>query len=172
MIGKCLGLILAGLSLIGPAQAQKIESSGISIVSPWARATPGGAKVGAAFLEVRAAPGAGDKLIDAKSDVAGAVEIHNHVHEGGVMKMRRVDGIDVAGGKSIVLKPGGYHLMLMDLKKPLRQGEKLPLTLVFEKAGEVKLEAAIGPVGATGPGTGGAKRGGAAPKSGGDAHKH
>lgn len=89
------------------------------------------------------------------------------------MKMRRLDGVTVAGGQSVTFKPGGYHLMLMDLKQPLKQGEKLPLTLVFEKAGEVSVEAAIAAIGAAGPPGGGqAGQGKTAPAKAGSGHKH
>lgn len=147
-----VGLIVIATDLCVPAQAQDVKAGDITVVTPWARATPGGAKVGAAYLEVRAAAGAEDRLVGAKSPAAGAVEIHEHVNERGVMKMRRVDGITVPGGQTVSLKPGGHHLMLMDLKRPLKQGEKLPLTLEFEKAGAVAVEATIAPIGAKGPG--------------------
>ena len=106
------------------------------MVHPWARATPGGVKVGGAYLEVKAAAGKGDRLIAVKSPVAGSAEIHSHITEGGISRMRRVDGIAIAGGKSVVLAPGGYHIMLMDLEQPLKEGDLMKLTLVFEKAGE------------------------------------
>ncbi len=133
--------------------AQDIRSGGITIAAPWARATPGGAKVGAAFLEIRSEPGADDKLVAAKSPAAGTVEIHDHIRDGSVMKMRRIEAIAVAGGKTAALKPGGQHLMLMDLKGDLREGETVEVTLVFEKAGEIKVPVPIGKVGAmSGPG--------------------
>ena len=118
------------------------------MVAPWARATPGGAKVGGAYLELKAAAGAGDRLVSASSTAAGTVEIHEHANEGGVMKMRRIDGLAVPAGGSVVLKPGGYHLMLMDLKQPLKQGDKLQLTLTFEKAGALSVEGPVAPLGA------------------------
>ncbi len=151
MAAKWLGAALLTGLLCLPAHGQDVKAGGITIVTPWARATPGGAKVGGAYLEIKAAQGAADRLVAAKSPLAGKVEIHEHVHEGDVMKMRRVDGVAVAGGQSVTFKPGGYHLMLMDLKHGLKQGEKLPLTLVFEKAGEVNVEATIAPIGAMGP---------------------
>jgi copper(I)-binding protein len=148
----------------GPAAAQEVSIKGITVANPWARATPGGAKVGVAFFEMKAAPGPGDKLVSAKSPVAGNVEIHNHIMEGGVAKMRRVDGIAVSGGASVALKPGGYHLMLMDLKGPLKEGDRFKLTLGFEKAGEIEVEGNVLSIGAAGPQ-------GAKQQSGG-AHKH
>lgn len=151
MLRRLLALGFAVLLTGAAAQAQELKFGGITVVTPWARATPGGAKVGGAYLELKAAAGIEDRLVGAKSPAAGSVEIHNHISEGGIMKMRRVDGIKLSGGQTVTLKPGGYHLMLMDLKQPLKQGGKLPLTLVFEKAGELAVEATIAPIGAKGP---------------------
>jgi copper(I)-binding protein len=154
MIARWLGAGLAVALLCAPAAAREFKSGGITVVTPWARATPGGAKVGGAYLELKAAPGADDRLVSVRSPVARVVEIHEHVHEGSVMKMRRVDGVTVVGGKTVTFKPGGYHLMLMDLQQPLKQGGKVPFTLVFEKAGEINVEATIAPIGAMGPDAG------------------
>lgn len=174
MIGKWLAASLAAVLLSSPAATQEFKAGGITVSTPWARATPGGAKVGGAFLTISAVQGAGDQLVAVKSPVAGTVEIHDHIEEKGVMKMRRVDGVKVTGGQSVTFRPGGYHLMLMDLKQPLKQGEKLPLTLVFEKAGEIGIEALVAAIGAAGP-TGGNATGPAATKAGpakGGGHKH
>lgn len=144
-----LGALL--LLLPGVPAAHEYASKGITVAHPWARATPGGVKVGGAYLEIRAATGKGDRLIAARSPAAGSAEIHSHIVEGGISRMRRVDAIAVAGGKSVVLAPGGYHLMLIGLKQPLKEGDLLKLTLVFEKAGEIEVEATVEPVGAMGP---------------------
>lgn len=133
------------------ANAQDFTKGGVTVSTPWARATPGGATVAGAFLGIKAAAGADDKLVAARSTVAGSVELHDHINDGGVMKMRRVDGIAIKGGDTVTLKPGGLHLMLMDLKAPLMAGDKVEVTLVFEKAGEVAVTAQIAPVGAAGP---------------------
>lgn len=134
-----------------PATAHEATKGGVTVLHPWARATPGGAKVGAAYLEIKTDAKTADKLIAAKSPVSNRVEIHTHIHEGDVMKMRKVDAIPVAAGKSHVLKPGGDHVMLMDLKAPLKEGDLVKLTLVFEKAGEIEVEATVEPIGAKGP---------------------
>lgn len=173
---KKLGLIGLGL-LAWPslAAAQEFKVGGVTVVAPWARATPGGAKIGGAYLELKAAAGAGDRLVSAASTAAGTVEIHEHVNEGGVMKMRRVDGLAVPAGGSVTLKPGGYHLMLMDLKRPLKQGDKLQLTLTFEKAGTLSVEGPVAPLGAMAAdddaGQSAKRPGKAAPAQGGG-HKH
>ena len=139
------------LIAIGYAGAHEFTSKGVTVAHPWARATPGGAKVGGAYLEIKAEAGRGDRLIAVKSAVAGAVELHNHIMENGVARMRRVDAIAVPAGASVVLKPGGHHLMLTDLKSPLKEGDLLKMTLVFEKAGEIDVEATVEPIGAMGP---------------------
>ena len=146
-----LGALLLPLLLPGVPAAHEYTSKGITVAHPWARATPGGVKVGGAYLEIKAAAGKSDRLVAAKSPVASGAEIHSHIVEGGISRMRRVDGIAIAGGKSVVLAPGGYHLMLTDLKQPLKEGDLLKLTLVFEKAGEIEVEATVEPVGAMGP---------------------
>jgi copper(I)-binding protein len=161
-------IVFAALLIAGHAEAQEFKAGGVTVVKPWARATPGGAKVGSAYLELKAAAGTEDRLVAANTPVAGTVEIHDHINEGGIMKMRRVDGINLSGGQTVKLKPGGYHLMLMDLKQPLKQGGKLPLTLAFEKAGEVAVEAIIAPVGAAGP----SDRAASPPARASGGHKH
>lgn len=133
------------------AGAHEFSAKGVSVAHPWARATPKGAKVGAAYLEIKTDAKTADRLIGAKSAVAGKVEIHTHIHEGDVMKMRRIDGIDVKAGASHVLKPSGDHVMLMDLKQPLKEGDLLKITLIFEKAGEIDIDATVEPIGAKGP---------------------
>ncbi|MDX2307639.1 MAG: copper chaperone PCu(A)C [Hyphomicrobium sp.] len=142
--------LVAGAAITGVA-AHEYAATDIEVRHPWARATPGGTSVGAAFLEIASKSKSDDKLIGANSPIAGKVEIHAHEHADGVMRMRKVDGLDVPAGASVVLKPAGYHVMLFDLKKPLVEGELLPLTLVFEKSGAVTIDATIEPVGARGP---------------------
>jgi len=135
---------------VAPA-AHEYGKGGITVAHPWARATPGGVKVGGAYLEIKAAAGKGDRLVAARSPVAGSAEIHSHTVDGGVVRMVRVDGVAVGGGKSLVLAPGAYHIMLVDLKQPLKEGDLVKLTLVFEKAGEIEVDATVEPVGAMGP---------------------
>jgi copper(I)-binding protein len=127
-----------------PAWAQ------VSVEQPWTRATPPGAKVGAGFMQLRNA-GAADRVVGASSPVAGRVEMHVTLREGEVMKMREVKSFEVPAGGSFELKPGGAHLMLLDLKRPLKKGEKVPLTLKLEKGGELKLELGVEEMGARHP---------------------
>jgi copper(I)-binding protein len=136
---------LIALSLIAlPAWAQ------VSAEQPWTRATPPGAKTGAGFMQLKNA-GAADRVVGASSPVAGRVEMHITVREGDVMKMREVQGFDVPATGSFELKPGGAHLMLMDLKRPIKKGEKVPLTLKLEKGGELKVEMVAEAAGARAP---------------------
>ena len=135
-------MVLAMVAL--PAWAQ------VSAERPWTRATPPGAKVGAGFMVLKNA-GAADRVVGASSPVAGRVEMHITVRAGEVMKMREVKGYDVPAGGSFELKPGGAHLMLMDLKRPIKKGDKVPLTLKLEKGGELKLELTAEEAGARAP---------------------
>lgn len=134
-----------------PLGAHEYASRDVTVAHPWARAMPGGAKVGSVYLEMKAKRGPGDRLVAAHSATAGSVEVHSHIMEQGIAKMRRVDGIAVPGGKSIVLRPDGFHIMLIDLKEPLKEGDLTTVTLVFEKAGEIEVDATVEPIGATGP---------------------
>lgn len=173
---KRLRSVVLGLMVLpAAALAQEFKTGDIVVVAPWARATPGGAKVGGAYLELRAAPGAGDRLVSASSPAASAVEIHEHINDGGVMKMRRIDGLTVPGGASVMMKPGGHHLMLMDLKQSLKQGDKLQLTLTFEKAGTLVVEGPVAPLGAMAADDDAgqnAQQPGKAPPARGGGHKH
>ena len=135
-------MVLAMVAL--PAWAQ------VSAEHPWTRATPPGAKTGAGFMQLKNA-GAADRVVGASSPVAGRVEMHVTVREGDVMKMREVQGFDVPAKGSFELKPGGAHLMLMDLKRPIKKGEKVPLTLKLEKGGELKVEMVAEAAGARAP---------------------
>ena len=139
---RCLILVLF---VALPAWAQ------VSVEQPWTRATPPGSTVGAGFMRLRNA-GAADRVVGASSPVAGRVEMHVTLREGDVMKMREVKSFEVPAGGSFELKPGGAHLMLVDLERPLKKGEKVPLTLMLEKSGERKLELSVEEMGARRPG--------------------
>jgi hypothetical protein len=124
-----------------PVQAQ------MQIEKPWARATAPGARVAGGYLLIRNAGAAGDRLVSASSPAAAKVELHVHSNDNGVMKMREVSGYDVPAKGSFELKPGGAHLMFMDIKRPFKEGEKVPVKLKFEKAGEVGAEFHVGRLG-------------------------
>jgi copper(I)-binding protein len=130
-------LCLALLFLALPAVAQ------VEIQNPWSRATPPGAKIGAGYLTIRNKAASPDRLVGASSPAAARVETHVTVKEGDIFRMREVKGYEVPANGSFELKPGGAHLMLVDLKQPLKEGERVPLTLRFAKAGEVKTELVV-----------------------------
>lgn len=153
MLLKVAATVLVLLAT-APAIAQTSPPKSVTVVEPWARATPPGAKVGAAYMELKSTDGTGDKLLSATSPEAGIVEIHNHIMEGGVARMRRVDAVPVPASGSVALKPGGYHIMLMELKGPLQAGKTIKLELVFETAGKITVDASVRPIGAGGAGSG------------------
>ena len=104
-----------------------------TVKDPWVRGTVAGQKATGMFGQVTST--SGGKLVSASSPVAGVVEIHEMAMEGNVMKMRAVSGLELPAGKAVDLKPGGYHVMLMDLKQELKPGDAVPVTLVIEGAG-------------------------------------
>ncbi|MBN9247766.1 MAG: copper chaperone PCu(A)C [Hyphomicrobium sp.] len=144
---------LAVLAALAPALADAHEATvkGVTVAYPWARATPEGAKVGAAFAEIKTDKDTSDRLVGISSPVAGRAEIHAMTMEGDVMKMRRLDGIDLKPGESVVLKPMANHVMLFDLKQQLKEGDPVKLTLTFAKAGPIEVEGTVEPPGAKGP---------------------
>lgn len=128
--------------------AAAAEPSAIVVTDAWARATPPGAKTGAAYVTVTNKGTAADKLLSASTPVAGEAQLHTTITENGVMKMRPVTAIDLKPGASVTLKPGGMHLMLMDMKQPLKEGDSFPVSLTFEKAGTVEADVKVRKVGA------------------------
>jgi periplasmic copper chaperone A len=141
-----MSLMLASGVAVGPAAAQRQP---VEISNAWARATPGKAENGAAYLTLRSA--AGDRLTEVSTPVAKTAELHEMTMDGTVMRMRQVAGIDLPPGKPVTLKPGGFHVMLLGLAQPLRLGQSFPLTLHFTKAGTQVVSVKIEKVGAMGP---------------------
>ena len=115
----------------------------VAIEHPWSRATAPGVKIAAGYLTVVNKSGAADRLVSASSPAAARVETHVTVKDGDIFRMREVKGYEIPANGRFELKPGGAHLMLVDIKQPLKEGERVPLTLRFEKAGEVKVELAV-----------------------------
>src|SRR5246127_304513 len=149
-----LGAMLAVYLLCAPSgRAEDVKAGDLVISQAWARATPGGAKIGGGYLTIENKGSAPDKLVGVSADVAGKVEVHEMAMNDGVMKMRPLEsGLAIDPGKTVKLAPGGYHLMMMDLKNPLKQGDKVPVTLQFEKAGKVSVSPDVQAVGAQAPG--------------------
>lgn len=134
-----------------PAAAGDAVKGPIAVTGAWARATPPGAKNGAAFLSVGNGGGE-DRVIGARAAVSDKVELHTHLAgSDGVMRMRPVESIPLASGQKVTLEPGGMHVMLIGLKQPLKQGSHFPLTVVLDKAGEVTVEVDVQGPGAAGP---------------------
>ncbi len=130
--------------LATPALAQ------IEIENAWARATPLGAETAAGYMTIRNKSSSPDRLIRVASPLATRVEMHVHIHDGDVMRMRQVKGYDIPANGSLELKSGGAHLMFVDIQRPFKEGEKIPVTLRFERAGEKRVVFIVGRIDATG----------------------
>ncbi|WP_213740983.1 copper chaperone PCu(A)C [Bradyrhizobium sp. dw_411] len=152
IIQRFLVIALLVAPFAAPASAEEIKAGDLVISQGWSRATPGGAKIGGGYLTVENKGSAPDRLIHASGDVAGKIEVHEMAMKNGVMTMRPVDnGLTIEPGKTVKLAPGGFHLMMFDLKNPLKQGDKVPVILEFEKAGKVTLSLDVEGIGAQGP---------------------
>ncbi|CAA7626810.1 conserved exported hypothetical protein [Candidatus Terasakiella magnetica] len=141
-------IILAAALMLFGLQAQAAD---LEVVGPFMRAAPVAGGNGAAFLSIRNHGGA-DRLIAAEAGISKAVELHTHVKDGDIFRMRKVDAIAVAEHGSIDLKPGGDHIMFIGLNAAMKEGAKVPITLVFEKAGKVTVEVPVLAPGAMAPG--------------------
>src|SRR5436190_16054565 len=135
-----------------PAHTQEVKAGDLVISQAWSRATPNGAKIAGGYLTIENKGAAPDRLVGGSGDIAGKVEVHEMAMNNGVMTMRPLDkGLVIEPGKTVKLAPGGYHLMITDLKGPFKQGDKVPVTLEFEKAGKVMLSLDVQGVGAQAP---------------------
>ncbi len=143
------GVQLAAVS----AQAADYDVGGIHIAQLWARATPKGASTAAGYMTITNNGPASDRVSCVSSDVSARCQIHSMTMEGGVMKMRPIEGgLEIKPGETVVLKPSGAHVMFLDLKQPLQQGKTVKATLKFDKAGTVDVEYQIAAIGAAAPG--------------------
>ncbi|MEI6204550.1 MAG: copper chaperone PCu(A)C [Enhydrobacter sp.] len=137
--------LLPGLALADDYKVGQLEIS-----QPWARATAPTAPAGGGFLAITNRGTATDRLITVRTPVAEQAQIHEMKMDGNVMRMRELEhGLEIPAAATITLAPGGFHLMLMGLKKPLTKGTRVPLTLVFEKAGSIDVELVVEAMGAT-----------------------
>jgi copper(I)-binding protein len=144
-------LVLSALVAAAPAPAASIKAGDLTIETPWARATPKGAQVGAGYLTIKNDGATADRLTAVAADFA-TVQVHEMSMTNGVMKMREVaGGLEIPAHETVKLKPGGYHLMFMDLKHPLVKGQTVKATLTFERAGQVPVDFPVMGVGAAGP---------------------
>lgn len=136
-------LLAAALLALLPAAgsgAHGYEVGDLIVRHPWTRATPPGSKVAAGYLEIRNSGRQPDRLIGASTPAAERVELHVIVHQGDIRRMRAVEAFDLPPRERLALRPGGPHLMIMGLKRDFAKGERVPLTLRFEKAGELRVE--------------------------------
>ena len=146
-------VLFVALLCAAPARAQEVKAGDLVITQAWTRATPNGEKIGGGFLTIENKGSTPDRLIGGSTDAASKIEVHEMAMKDGVMTMRPLDnGLTIDPGKTVKLAPGGYHLMMFDLKDQLKQGDTVPVTLKFEKAGEVKVSLAVQGVGAQAPG--------------------
>jgi|SRR5208282_232251 len=145
-------LALAQLAAV-PAQATDYNVGSIHITQPWSRATPKGASAAAAYMTVTNNGKTPDRVSCVSSDASAQCQIHSMTMENGVMMMRPVEGgLEIKPGETVTLKPGGFHVMLVNLKHPLEQGNTVKATLKFENAGTVDVEYPIAAIGAAAPG--------------------
>jgi periplasmic copper chaperone A len=150
------GMALIACLLAAPARASDVKAGDLVISQAWTRATPNGAKIGGGYFTIENKGSAPDRLVGISGDIAGKIEVHEMTTIDGVMKMRPVEkGLAIDPGKTVKLAPAGYHLMMMDLKSPLKQGDRVPVTLEFEKAGKVQVTLDVQGIGAPGPAAGG-----------------
>src|SRR5689334_18092978 len=142
----------AAVLLADPAAAARIYNKGlIQLRDPWTRATPPGTEVAGGYVEIRNTGKEADRLVSAWSPAAARVELHVMSRDGGVMKMREAAAFEMPPRKHLTLNPGGPHLMLVGLKQQLLKGQHIPITLRFERAGEVRVELEVQASGAAKP---------------------
>jgi len=162
-------LTAAALVLLAQAPtafAQQTASGPIEVTQAWSRATPGGAPVGAGYLALTNRGAEADRLIGGSTEIAARIEVHEMSMDNGVMKMRELaGGLEVKPGQTVALKPGGHHLMLMGLKRGLKEGERFKVQLEFAKSGKTEVEFVV-------QGMGASAAPGAAPSSAGHNHRH
>jgi copper(I)-binding protein len=149
---RAVACVMLSCLFAAPALAEEIKAGDLVISQAWSRATPGGAKVAGGYLTIENRGSAPDRLIGASAEVAEKIQVHEMSMNNGVMTMRQLDkGLAIEPGKTVKLAPGGIHLMMLNPKSPLRQGDKVPVTLEFEKAGKVPVSLDVQGVGAQAP---------------------
>lgn len=127
----------------------QMKSASVRVEDAWARATPGLVKNGGAYFSATNSGEHADRIVGVTSDMAARTELHTHINDKGVMRMRQVKGgIEVPAGGKVTFKPGGLHIMFIGLHKPLKKGDSFPVTLTFEKAGKQTFDVKVMGVGA------------------------
>jgi len=145
-----LALLVVALGFSFSVQAQEAKVGSIKVEQAYTRSTVPGQMAAGGFMKIENKGSGADQLISASSPVAGEVQLHEMAMEGNVMKMRQVKDIPVPAGGSVELKPGGLHLMFMNIKAPLSVGESVPVKLKFAKAGEVEVKMPVNAMGQAG----------------------
>lgn len=136
-------LLLSSTLLSAQIMAHDHTLADLHIQHPWSRALPPVAPTGAAYMVIENRGNTADTLKGASTPIAGYTELHEHVHQDDLMKMQRVDNVIIAPGEQVEFAPGGYHVMLFELKEPLVAGNSYPMTLTFEHAGEIAVEVQV-----------------------------
>ncbi len=140
-------LALFLLTIPSANAADSITIGDITVSKAWSRASTGAKRPGGSFVTITNAGSTADRLIAADTPAAGKSELHNHIMEDGMMKMRHVMAVDVPAGGMTMLKPGSFHVMMFDLANMLKEGDMFPLTLTFEKAGKATVMVHVGKAG-------------------------
>ena len=152
-ISMVTGVSAFVLAQLAPTLAADYDVGSIHITQPWSRATPKGATTGAGYMTITNKGTTADKVSCVSDDASTQCEIHSMTMEGGVMKMRPVEGgLEIKPGETVTLAPSGFHIMFRQLKHPLEQGKTVKATLKFEKAGTVDVEYPVMAIGASAPG--------------------
>jgi len=153
MFIRLLSLIAVAAALASPVWAADYKLGPLEIDQPWARATAPTAKTGGGFVTITNKGTTPDRLIAVRSAASDKVEVHEMKMDGNVMRMRELDkGLEIPPGTTVTLKPGGFHIMFMELKAPFAKDAKVPATLVFEKAGSIDVDLLVQAMGAQPPG--------------------
>lgn len=148
-------ILAVGLVAWQPASATDYKLGAIEVGQPWSRATPPTAPAAGGYLTLLNKGEAPDRLVAVQTPAAARVEIHEMKMDGNVMRMREVEGgLVLPPGQTVELRPGGYHVMFMGLKEPFTKDQRVPATLVFEKAGRLQVEFKVEALGAAGPAAG------------------
>ncbi|MCB1919572.1 MAG: copper chaperone PCu(A)C [Candidatus Competibacteraceae bacterium] len=140
---KIMTRFLTAFLLIASMSVFADESETIQITEPWARESPPTMTNGAVYMTLTSTGPEADRLLGGSGEVAETIELHTHIMENNVAKMRKVETIEIAADQPTVLQPGGLHIMLIGLKHPLTAGQTFPLMLRFEKAGEIPVEVTV-----------------------------
>ncbi|UHL64585.1 copper chaperone PCu(A)C [Paralcaligenes sp. KSB-10] len=145
-LSKLFTIGAIALLACGSVHAQEYKAGGLQIEHPWARASAPQQSMGAGYMLIKNTGNADDRLLSISSNAANMTEVHQVTSENNMVKMGPVDSLPIPKGKTVQLAPNGYHVMFMNIKAPFKQGEKIPATLTFEKAGKVQIEFQVEPL--------------------------